>query len=211
MGIVFAYDWGHNSEKCEPVIHILYIEAKHNNEAYPTIYYIGEAKMIDAFLRWWLHGARYSWSKFRRRVFEQKYLKTQLPAVNSLKEIGDCLKQITWTMDNIFALFDSISYPQRTWATKKDDCDGFATVASALINSWNPSFEPVMITVITRPVSRSHTVCAFKYEGNIRFFNNSSLDGDLLNSYQDVVNKIHHAEDRLVCWDVRDPQTFEMK
>lgn len=164
--------------------------------------------MIDAFLRWWLHGVRYSWSKFKRRVFEQKFLKTQLPAVNSLQEIENCLKQITWKMDNAFALFDSISYPQRTWADKKDDCDGFACVAATLINSWQPSCQPVMLTVITRPVANSHTVCAFKYEGNIRFFNNESLDGDNLTGYQDVVNKIHHSGDKLVCWDVRDPQTF---
>jgi hypothetical protein len=164
--------------------------------------------MINAFLRWWLRGARYSWSKFKRKVFEKKFLKTELPSVNSLEDIGDCLKQITWTMDNIFALFDSISYPERTWADKKDDCDGFATVASALINKWNPSLEPVMLTAITRPIARSHTVCVFKYEGSIRFFNNASLDGDNLTCYQDVVNKIHREEDRLVCWDVRDPRTF---
>ncbi len=166
--------------------------------------------MIDAFLRWWLHDGRYGWSKLRRRVFEQKYLKTQLPSVNSLEDVGNCLKQITWTLDNAFFLFDCVSYPQRTWATKKDDCDGFASLAAALINSWNPSLNPVMVSAIVHPIENAHTVCAFRYEGSTRFFNNENLDGDKFNSYEEVIKKFLDPGDKLVCWDVRDPKTFAM-
>jgi len=164
--------------------------------------------MIDAFLEWWLKSGRYGWSKLRRRVFEQKYLKTKLPDAHSLGDVGNCLKQITWIQDNAFFLFDCVSYPERTWATKKDDCDGFASVAAALINSWNPALKPVMVTAIVRPLSNAHTVCAFHHEGSIRFFNNENLDGDKFNSYEEVIKKFLATGDKLVCWDVREPKTF---
>jgi len=51
--------------------------------------------IIDWFLIWWLRGGRYSWSRFRRRLFERRYLSTALPTVHSLEEIEACLKQVT--------------------------------------------------------------------------------------------------------------------
>jgi len=84
--------------------------------------------IIDRFLIWWLHSGRYRWSWLRRRLFERRYLTMVLPEASSLEEIEASLRQITWTMDGPLHLFDCISYPQATWAKKKDDCDGFASV-----------------------------------------------------------------------------------
>ncbi|MFC1919606.1 hypothetical protein ACFLWX_02305 [Chloroflexota bacterium] len=77
--------------------------------------------IVDSFLVWRLEGARYEWSGWRRRTFERKYLNVALPSVRSLEDIETCSRQVTWTMDGPLHLFDSISYPQMTWARKKDD------------------------------------------------------------------------------------------
>ena len=112
--------------------------------------------LIDSILAWWLRSGRYKWSRLHRRLFERRYLNTVLPTVNSLKEVESSLKQITWTMDGPLHLFDCISYPQATWAKKKDDCDGFSSLAAELLNQWNPNCNPVLVTAMVRPVRYSH-------------------------------------------------------
>ena len=167
--------------------------------------------IIDCFLIWWLRTSRYKWSKIRRRLCEHKYLATPLPAVRSLEDIDACLTQVKWTMDGPLHLFDSISYPQVTWATKKDDCDGFASLAAALLNKSSTGYKPVLITVMVRPIRASHTVCAFSVsEGSLWFFDNDSLRRVDCKTYADVADMISKHAKRLVCWDVRNPTTLDM-
>ena len=167
--------------------------------------------IIDCFLVWWLHSGRYGWSKLRRRLFEHRYLKVALPTVNSIEEIQACLKQVTWTMDGPLHLFDCVSYPNVTWAKKKDDCDGFASLAAELLNRWNPNCHPVLVTAMVRPVRHSHTVCVFtSRQGNLCFFDNKSLRCENCQTYGEVVTRISEHTDRLVCWDVRNPATLEL-
>ncbi|MFH1646258.1 MAG: hypothetical protein ABID71_01010, partial [Chloroflexota bacterium] len=92
--------------------------------------------ILDRFLVWWLRGARYRWSRFRRRFFEAGYLGMDLPTVASLDDIQRRLGEVTWTMDGPLHLYDAISYPQTVWHRKKDDCDGFAVLAAALLRQW---------------------------------------------------------------------------
>lgn len=167
-------------------------------------------KITNAFLIWWLRWGRYAWSKLRRKIFERGYTKIELPVVNSPGEIEACLKQITWTMDGPFHLFDCISYPQTTWVKKKDDCDGFATLAAELLTQSGPQFNPLLITVMLRPIRSSHTVCAFNNaEGGISFFDNDSLRGNCA-TYHEVVEQISRSSKQLVCWDIRKHDTLEM-
>jgi hypothetical protein len=167
--------------------------------------------LIDFFLIWWLRSGRYGWSRLRRRLFERRYLTTILPAVRSLEEIEACLKQIEWTMDGPLHLFDCISYPQVTWAKKKDDCDGFASLAAELLHRWSPNCNPVLITAMVRPVRASHTICVFAApQGGLCFFDNDSLRCGSYQKYDEVVAKISHNAQRLVCWDVRNPVTLEL-
>ena len=166
--------------------------------------------IIDWFLVWWLRRCRYSWSKFRRWLFERKYLSTTLPEVNSLEDIETSLHMITWTMDGPLHLFDCISYPQTTWAKKKDDCDGFSILAAELLNRWNLNSKPVLITALVHPIRYSHTVCAFtSQEATLCYFDNYSLKSENLESYEDIVKNII-KQHQLVCWDVRDPINFNM-
>lgn len=147
----------------------------------------------------------------RRRLFERGYLKNPLPAVNSLEDIETCLKQVKWTMDGPLHLFDSVSYPQLTWSRKKDDCDGFASLAAALLNQLNADYKPVLITIMVRPIRASHTVCAFAAtEGSLWLFDNDLLRRVDCKTYHDVIAVISGQAKRLVCWDVRNPATLAM-
>jgi hypothetical protein len=167
--------------------------------------------IIDRFMVWWLHTGRYRWSWLRRRLFERRYLTTALPAVSSLAEIEACLRQVTWTMDGPLHLFDCISYPQVTWAKKKDDCDGFASLAAELLRQWNPNCHPVLVTAMLRPVRASHTVCVFiATQGGLCFFDNNSLRCDSYQTYDEIVVRISQRAKKLICWDVRNPVTLEM-
>ncbi|MFH1002608.1 MAG: hypothetical protein V1780_00495 [Chloroflexota bacterium] len=167
--------------------------------------------LVDWFLAWWLRRGRYGWSRLRRRLFEGRYLATALPAVSSLAEIQACLHQVTWTRDGPLHLFDSISYPQTTWVKKRDDCDGFASLAAALLARYDPARQPVLVTAMVRPVSLSHTVCAFRTApDSLRFFDNDALRPENCRSYAEVVALISQPASRLVCWDVRDAATLEM-
>jgi hypothetical protein len=167
--------------------------------------------IVNWFLTWWLRSGRYGWSKLYRRIYESKYLSTTLPEVNTLTEIQGCLKKINWTMDGPLHLYDSISYPETVWARKKDDCDGFAILSSTLLHKWIPNSKSVLLTVIIRPVKRSHTVCVFSLPGKkLRVFDNASLHDEEYDTYTAIMSKISKNKGRLVCWDVRDPQTFDI-
>ncbi|MFC1995172.1 hypothetical protein ACFLVK_02050 [Chloroflexota bacterium] len=165
--------------------------------------------IVDHFLVWWLRSGRYSWSRLRRRLFEQRYLKVALPGVNTLDEIQGYLTQVTWTMDGPLHLFDSISYPQTVWARKKDDCDGFAILAATLLQQCEPDYRPVLLTAMVRPVSNSHTVCAFSVtSGELWFFDNASVRQTHFQTYDEIVAEIK-GNYRLVCWDTVDPNTLQ--
>lgn len=167
--------------------------------------------LIDGILVWWLQKGRYTWSKFRRKYCERKYSSGELPEVDSLEDIEACLKKVTWTMDGPLHLFDSISYPQRVWAKKKDDCDGFAVLSAALLNRLSKEYEPVLITVMMRPVKASHTVCAFKVTlEDMWFFDNYTLRRGECKTYDYIEALVSQRGKRVICWDVRDPETFDM-
>jgi len=167
--------------------------------------------VVDWFLVWWLRTGRYGWSRIRRRLFERGYLRRELPPANSLQEIEACLQQVTWTMDGPVHLFDCISHPQVTWAKKRDDCDGFAVLAAELLNRWKASSNPVLVTAITRPVRKSHTVCAFtSLRGALCYFDNHRLRRGDYRKHEDIAREFSRGSGRVVCWDVRNPFTFDL-
>lgn len=163
----------------------------------------------DKFLTWWLHGPRYTWSRFRRALFEGGFLKKPLPAVNSLEDIQAFMIQVKWKRDMLPELFDCVSYPHRVWAKKKDDCDGFSVLAAELLSRWSPETDPVMVTAMVAPLKNSHSVCVFKLEGNLRYFNNETLKPGLFQSYADIVAEFTGPPNRLICWDVVRPCNLE--
>ncbi len=164
---------------------------------------------VGRFLIFWLQKGRYRWSRWRRKKFESSYEKQPLPVADSLEQIEALLKQVTWTMDGPLHLFDAISYPQTVWAKKKDDCDGFAVLAAALLRQWQPESGPVLITAMLRPVRKSHTVCAFNVPGaGMWFFDNYTLRRGRYRTYADIATEVQ-GKAMMVCWDVVDPQTLQ--
>jgi hypothetical protein len=166
--------------------------------------------LVDAFIVFWLKNLRYPWSRLRQRLFEGRYLKKELPAAESLPDIQDRLKKITWTKDGFFHLYDAISYPQTVWAKKKDDCDGFAVLAAELLQRLSPTFKPVLVTAAVRPVGKSHTVCVFKDGQKLAFFDNSRLRKGNYKSYSDIVEKFTSGSSvKLLGWDAVKPKSYE--
>ena len=165
--------------------------------------------ILDRFLIWWLHGPRYSWSRLRRRLFEGGFLATPLPQVNSLDEIRARLRDVKWKKDWIPQLFDCVSYPQRVWAKRKDDCDGFAILAAELLKRWDPQTDPVMVTAMVTPMKDCHSVCVFKQGGSLRYFSNERLEPGIFQSYANIVADLTRPPKRLICWDVVKPDTLE--
>jgi len=167
------------------------------------------ASITDSFLTCWLRKGRYKWSRLRRKLCEAKYRDKELPVARSLEDIEACLSHVTWSMDGPLHLFDSISYPQTVWAKKKDDCDGFAVLAATLLQRWQPGCRPMLITVMLRPVSRSHTVCGFHApDGALWFFDNYSLSKRSFRTYAEIVAEVK-GENRLICWDVVEPTALQ--
>lgn len=166
--------------------------------------------LTDSFLVWWLRTGRRGWAQVRRRLFERGYLKVPLPDVGSLTDINFYLSQVKWTADSLSVLYDCISYPQKVWAAKKDDCDGFAVLAAALLNKLNPEYHPVLLTVGLQPISNCHTVCAFRAPGDlIWFFDNNYLRKFECRTYYEIVDIIK-GKDRLICWDIREPESLKL-
>ena len=168
--------------------------------------------IVDWFLRWWLRRGRYIWSRFHRRFFERKYLSTALPEVHTLEEVAAALQQVQWTPDRPSLIWDCISYPQTTWTTKKDDCDGFSCLAAHLLDSLGKDYQPVLLTVLMHPVASSHTVCVFRFQDHLRFFNNESLRQESYVTYDQIAAQILSGGNKqLICWDVRNPFTFDLR
>ena len=162
---------------------------------------------VSLFLVFWLRYGRYRWSRLRR-LFERRHLSTPLPPAASLQEIEALLHQVTWTPDGPLHLYDAISYPQTTWAKKKDDCDGFAVLAAEMLKRWDPSTSPVLLTVMMHPARKSHTVCAFRDGTAYRFFDNARLNPNAYAGYAEVAQEVGRRGTRVICWDVADPQTL---
>ncbi len=163
----------------------------------------------DCFLKWWLSGPRYGWSKFRRFMFERGFLKTKLPQVANLDDIVRNLNEITWKQDFWPELFDCISYPERVWARGKDDCDGYAVLAAALLKQWDKKTNPVIVTAMVSSFNHCHSVCVFEMGGGFRYFSNKELSPKTFTGYKEIVADFANKAYRLVGWDVVDPDTLK--
>ena len=121
------------------------------------------------------------------------------------------MHQVTWTQDGLLHLYDSISYPQTVWKKEKDDCDGFSVLAAALLVNWNSDTCPVLVTAIMHPVKSSHTVCVFVApDGTLHYFDNANLRSNDFYSYEEIVGEICPSPNKLVCWDVRQPEDLAL-
>ena len=67
------------------------------------------------------------------------------------------------------------------------------------------------VTVMLRPARKSHTVCVFKDGDGLRTFDNRRLREEVHETYGQVADELKEERgDRLVCWDVVDPETLKI-
>jgi hypothetical protein len=67
----------------------------------------------------------------------------------------------------------------------------------------------VLVTAMVRPARKSHTVCAFWDRNNLSFFDNARLRREGYSEYKDVVARFTRKADKIICWDVVDPDTLK--
>ncbi|MEZ4502316.1 MAG: hypothetical protein R3C39_06805 [Dehalococcoidia bacterium] len=164
--------------------------------------------LVTPFARLWLRFLRYPWSRLRRGVFERRWADAPLPRATSIEDVSALLSEIEWVADGPLHLFDAVSRPASTWARRRDDCDGFASVAARLLEGMSPATRPVLVTVVTWPLAKSHTVCAFRDldDGSWRTFDNARLLEDRFASVDDVARRVAQRGARVLCWDVVEPR-----
>ena len=164
-----------------------------------------------------------NWSALLR-LREKKYLSVKLPEVTSLQDITECEEQVEWTPDQELAprtslrfvnhilkllWMDCLSYPETVWKRKKDDCDGKAILAAALLRQIGR--RGLLLSVIMLPLKKSHAVCVFDDIGRTRYFSNSNLvtmlglDIDMRSVISAVAKKNH-----VLAWSLVDPKTFKV-
>lgn len=165
----------------------------------------------NAYFKWWLHGPRYGWSKFRRFIFERGFLKNPLPQVKTLADVQTCLREITWKQDGLAEGFDCVSYPQLVWTKKRDDCDGYAVLAAALLNQWDKKTNPVIVTAMVSSLYHCHSVCVFEMGGGFKYFSNKELSPKIFTSYQAIIADFVNPAYQLVCWDVVEPDRLKQR
>lgn len=133
-------------------------------------------KIIAFVAKIWLRYLKPSWSKFR---WKSKLAGDSMPIPQGIKTnsdifafLNECYPVFDWTMDDITQLTDSFKplpyiYNEYYDAKKaggstkfKDDCDGFHSVVYHVLNA--NSIECALITLVTKPFTKSHTMCAYK-------------------------------------------------
>lgn len=133
-------------------------------------------KIIAFVARIWLRYLKPSWSHFRWR---DRLAGDTLPVPKNIitradiqSFLNECYPVFDWTMDDITQLTDSFKplpyiYNEYYDAKKaggstkfKDDCDGFHSVVYHVLNA--NSIECALITLVTKPFTKSHTMCAYK-------------------------------------------------
>lgn len=133
-------------------------------------------KIVGFVAMVWLRYIKPSWSHFRWR---DRLAGDTLPVPKNIitradiqSFLNECYPVFEWTMDGITELTDSYRplpylYNEYYDAKKagsgnkfKDDCDGYHSVVWHVLN-YN-SIECALITLVTKPFTKSHTMCAYK-------------------------------------------------
>lgn len=169
--------------------------------------------MIRILIRFWVRKGRLIWSKIYRFLFEWRYKKYSLPKIsdNLLLKLQYILLQITWTPDPWYMLFDVIPLPQKVWKTKKDDCDGFAILAAAILKQSDIN-EVVLLTVVGSPIKHSHTVCCFKLNDQWYVADNQVVYRSVSNNLEKIAEYyLKKLFRKPYCWQIITPELKELK
>lgn len=120
----------------------------------------------------WLEGVRNFWSNLRwcRHRKDESEAIPEVNADNLNSVLREVYNNFEWTMDDWTQLFDSVCpapyiYNKYVEAEKTNsdffgDCDDYHTVIYHILK--NNGYDVALITVATKPINNSHTMCAIK-------------------------------------------------
>lgn len=128
--------------------------------------------MIKLFAMIWLNLLRNSWSNLRW-CKQRKEVSRDIVTVNdnNLRSVlSNINSHFDWTMDDWTQLFDSVCpapYIYNRYLEAKEnntdftgDCDDYHTVVYHILK--NNGYDVALITLVTKPFTQSHTMCAIR-------------------------------------------------
>ena len=105
------------------------------------------------------------WSNIYRVIFESKYSKFNGPKCSSIVDVSRALRAIKYEHDGIKRFIDTVSYPQAVYERGRDDCDGSAIFAHAMI-AQNELARPWILSVAwldEKNKYHGHAVCMYTH------------------------------------------------
>ena len=155
----------------------------------------------------WINNLKGPISKLSQLLFERKYKNVKVEEVfDNIYQIEQfLLREFKYKYDPLYGIIDIINSPQKSYATKKLDCDDYSTLAMWLLSSLK--IEAQMVTVVTEDIKSSHSVCFFTWctRNNCipRFavFNNGELEQ--VDNFEDVLRLAAEGQD-ILCWNIMD-------
>lgn len=159
--------------------------------------------MIKLFFKLWLNKIKPFWSKIRwksKLSVKSNMCYEQLDTIDDVKSMcKDVYNTFEWTQDGLDELFDSyrpVEYLYTEYIKNKgtnnkfkDDCDGFHSVIYHIL--VHNGYDAGLITIITNPLLKSHTMAIFKdrycyylvdYNELMKFSDSCSIQ-DIVDSY----------------------------
>lgn len=136
--------------------------------------------MIKFFAYIWLNWLKPIWSKMRWSKYNKIKSDSNGFCSDDINQIRNMSREVyskfEWVMDNFTQLFDSYrpipmiynEYIDATITGKvfKDDCDGYHSCIYHILQNVE-TLDCAIITLVTKPMSQSHTMCVFtKIENN---------------------------------------------
>lgn len=138
--------------------------------------------IIVFFESLWCKHLKHFWSKIRwcRKRKEKSREVVTVDDAGLYPLLKDIYAHFEWTMDDWTELFDSFTpapylYNLYDEAKKNenvvlDDCDGYHTIIYHILK--NNGYNVALITCVTKPITKSHTMCLIKDDnGTYRVIN----------------------------------------
>ena len=163
-------------------------------------------------LKLWFCGIRIIWSNFRFRKSIKEYT-SKRPKLNSIEDIQQELNflygNFEFKYDDVTMLLDAMDTPPSCLnnlenAKLTDDCDGYhAAVYYALKTRLTGVTALNLVSMIAKPFTDSHSMCAFGFEGKMYLIDYINLME--IPAYDDIIKyfeKEYETVCRFYCLDV---------
>ncbi|MCL2539100.1 MAG: hypothetical protein FWE66_02045 [Oscillospiraceae bacterium] len=122
----------------------------------------------------WVVWLKPVWSnlRFRKSVKEYQSTSDEIADIDDLRaKVKALYKNFIYKYDDFSMLYDAIDTPPQCLCylendVLEDDCDGFhAAIYHLIKQKMENASNNNLITVVTRPVAKSHTMCVFDFDG----------------------------------------------